>query len=67
MSLANPDSAPREAATAVTMVERSSQRRGNRPGASIDLYDSAVAAVLHHHPAGVARQALGRSSWNARD
>jgi len=21
--------------------------------------------VSHHHPAGVARQALGRSSWNA--
>src|SRR5262245_63975603 len=29
------------------------------------LFRSPVAIVSHHHAAGVARQALGRSSWNA--
>jgi len=35
-----------------------------RPG--IDFHDPAVPAVSHYHPGGVARQALGRSSRNAR-
>jgi hypothetical protein len=65
MALAEPDSAAREAAAAVAMVERPADRRGNRPGPGIDLHDPAVRAVSHHHSAGVAGQALGRSSWNA--
>jgi hypothetical protein len=36
------------------------------PPCGSDLHNPAVPAVPHHHPAGVARQALGRSSWNAR-
>jgi len=47
-------------------VERSSQRRRNRPGPGTDLHDPAVPVVPHHHPAGVACQALRRSRWNAR-
>src|SRR5205823_12461773 len=66
VALSEADPTAREAAAAVAMVERPPERRGNRPGASIDLHDPAVPVVSHHHPAGVARQALGRSSWNAR-
>ncbi len=65
MAVAEPDPAAWEAAAAVAMVERSPDRRGNRPGPGIDLHDPAIPAVAHHHPAGVAGQALGRSSWNA--
>jgi len=66
MALAEAHSAARRAAAAVPVVQRPTYRRGNRPGAGIDLHDSAVPAVSHHHPAGVARQALRRSRGNAR-
>ena len=66
MALADADSAAREAAATVAVVECPPYRRGNRPGPGIDFDDPAVPAVPHHYPAGVARQALGRSSWNAR-
>ena len=65
MALAKPHSAARKAATAVAMVERPPDCRRNRPGPGVDLHDSAVPAVAHDHPARVAGQALGRSSWNA--
>ena len=65
MPLPEPHATAREAAAPVPVMERPPQRRGNRAGASIDLHDPAVPVVSHHHPAGVARQTLGRSSWNA--
>src|SRR5204862_736802 len=65
MALAESHATAREAAAAVPVVERPPERRGNRAGASIDLHDPAVPVVAHHHPARVARQTLGRSSWNA--
>jgi hypothetical protein len=43
----------------------SSQGRRNRAGPGRDLHDTAVPAVLHHDPARVARQALGRFRGNA--
>ena len=48
------------------MLERSPQRRGNRAGAGIDFHHAAIPVVAHHHAAGVARQAAGRSRGNAR-
>jgi len=60
MSLAETNPAAREAAAAVSMVKRPPQRRRDRPGASIDLHDSAVPAVPHDNEARVARQAPGR-------
>jgi hypothetical protein len=48
------------------MVERPPDRRGNRSGPGIDLHDMSISAVAHHHPAGVAGQALRRSRGNAR-
>ena len=41
-------------------------RRGIRPGPGPDLDHAAVFVMAHHHPAGVARQALGRFRRNAR-
>ena len=66
VALAEPNPAARESAAAVAVVKRPSQRRRDRPGLGIDFHDPAVPAVSHHHPAGVTRKALGRSSWNAR-
>jgi hypothetical protein len=66
MPQTEPGSAARETAAPVAVVKRPPYRRWDRPGASIDFHDPAVLAVSHDHPAGVARQALGRSSWNAR-
>jgi len=56
MPLAQREPAAREAAAAVPVVQRAPQRRGNGPGPGADLDDVAVWIVLHHHPAGVARQ-----------
>ena len=60
MPLAQREPAAREAAAAVPVVQRAPQRRGNGPGPGADLDDVAVGIVLHHHPAGVARQAARR-------
>ncbi len=60
MPLAQREPAAREAAAVVPVVQRAPQRRGNRPGPGADLDDVAVWIVLHHHPAGVARQAPRR-------
>ena len=48
------------------MVERSPQGGGNRPGPGPDLHQAPVVVLAHHHPARVARQALGRFRGNAR-
>jgi hypothetical protein len=60
MALPERHSAAREAADLVTMVERASQRRRNRPRPGPDLDGAPLLVVPHHHPARVARQALGR-------
>src|SRR5436309_1275342 len=60
MPLGEVKATAREAAALVPMVERSPQGGGNRPGPRPDLQQTAIAVVAHHHPAGVARQALGR-------
>ena len=64
MSLAEAESAAREAAALIPVEERSPQRRGNRPGPGPDLHEAPVLVVLHHHPARIARQALRRFRGN---
>jgi len=66
MPLAEADTAAWEAATSVPMVERSTQGGRNRPRPGPDLQQAPVVVVAHHHPARVARQALGRFRGNAR-
>ena len=66
MALAEANAAAGEAAAVVSVVERPPYRRGDRPGPGTDLDDMAVVAVSHHHPARVARDALGRFRGNAR-
>ncbi len=66
MPLTEADAAAGEAATAVPMVERSPQSGGNRPGPGTDLQQAPIVVVTHHHPARVAREALGRVRGNAR-
>jgi hypothetical protein len=66
VSLGETAAAAREAATAIAVVERAPQRRGNRPGAGADLEQPAVLLVAHHHPACVAGQAAGRFRGNVR-
>ena len=46
--------------------ERAPQRRRNRATSRADLHDHAVGIVTHLHPAGVARDPLGRFRGNAR-
>ena len=57
---------PREAAAAVAVLEGAAQRRRDRPRTGADFDNPSVGIVPHDHPARVARQALRRSSWNAR-
>ena len=66
MTLPEANSAAREATAVVSMVKRAPKRRRNRPGPRGDLYDPAIPAVLHHHPACVAREAPGRFRGNVR-
>jgi hypothetical protein len=49
----------------LSLLARLVAGRGNRAGPGRDLHDTAVPAVLHHDPARVARQALGRFRGNA--
>ena len=60
MALAETNSAAREATATVAMVERAPDRRRNRARAGGHLDGATVRAVLHHHPARVARQAPAR-------
>jgi hypothetical protein len=64
MTLAEANGGAREATAAVAVVQRPPDGRGDRARAGVDLDDPAVPAVAHDDPAGVAGQALGRSSWN---
>src|SRR5512132_2978484 len=66
MPLAERQPAPWEATALVTMVERASQCRRNRPGPSSDLHGATVFVVPHHHAARIARQAPRRFRGNAR-
>ncbi len=66
MALADPDSAAREAAAAVSVMECSPQRWRNRACPGADLQQAPVCVVAHHDPARVARQALRRSGRNAQ-
>ena len=65
MSLAIAHATAREAAAPVPMGERASQSGGNRAGPGPDLDHAALLVMAHHHPAGVAGQALGRFCRNA--
>jgi len=60
MALAESHPAARETAAAVSVMERPPKRRGDRPGPGTDFHNAAVPAVLHHHPARIARQAPSR-------
>src|SRR5439155_19810674 len=54
----------REAAAAVSVVERPPERRRDRARAGRDLHDTTIETVPHHHAARVARQAPGRFRGN---
>ena len=58
MALSEADPAAGEAAAAVSVMERPPECRRDRPGPGTDFHNAAVPAVLHHHPARVARQTL---------
>jgi hypothetical protein len=60
MPLAEREPAAGKAAARVPMVERPPKGRRDGPGAGADLDDVTIRGVPHHHPARVARQALGR-------
>src|SRR5256886_16811648 len=64
MALPEPDPAAREPATAVTVMERPPEGRRDRARSGRDLHDATIETVLHHHPAGLARQAPGRFRGN---
>jgi len=66
VSLNERQPAAREAATLVTMQERPTKGRGNRASSRADLDGAAVGVMAHHHPARIARHALGRLRGNAR-
>ena len=66
MTLAEANPAAQEAAAAVAMVERTSDRRWDRARTRTDFDDTAVTAVLHYHAARVARDAPRRFCGNAR-
>ena len=66
MALAEAYATARKATAAVAIMESPPQRRRNRTRAGADLHYATVRVVSHDDPTGIARQALGRSSWNAR-
>ena len=47
LPLSEREAAAREAAAAVSMVERSPQRRGDRPGPGPDLHEASLVVVAH--------------------
>jgi hypothetical protein len=65
MPLPEPDAAAGKAATPVPMAKRPPQGGGNRPRPGTNLDQAPVVVVTHHHPARIARQALGRFRGNA--
>jgi hypothetical protein len=64
MSLPETHATAGETAAAVTVLEGLAKRGRNRASPRADFDNSPVGVVSHDDPAGVARQALGRSSWN---
>jgi hypothetical protein len=54
----------RKATAAVAMLQRSTDRWRNRPGPRGHFHHPTVPGVLHHHAAGVTRQAPGRFRGN---
>jgi hypothetical protein len=65
MPLAEAGTAAREATAAIPVVERSTDRRWNRAGASADLGHVPVRVVTHDDPGRVAGQPPRRSGRNA--
>jgi hypothetical protein len=59
------DAAAWEAAAAVAVLEGAAQCRRDRASSRANFHNPSVSVVPHDNPAGVARQALRRSSWNA--
>jgi hypothetical protein len=66
MSLTEREPTAGEATTMIAMLERSPQRRWNRPRAGADFHHAPVIVVPHHHPARVARETPGRFCGNVR-
>jgi len=64
MALTEAHSAAREAAAAVSVVERSPYRGRNRASPGRDFHHPPIPGVLHHHSARVARQAPRRFRGN---
>src|SRR4029453_9282191 len=58
VSLAEAAVAAREAAAAVSMEQRSPQRRRDRAGLGADLEDATFGIMLHDHPARVASKGV---------
>ena len=65
MPFGDPDGAAREAAGLVPMLERPPQRGRYRPCSGPDFHHPPVPVMTHHHPAGIARQALRRFRGSA--
>jgi hypothetical protein len=65
VTLAEPHAAAGEATAAVSMLQRSAECGRDRACPGADFQQLAVGVTTHDHPAGVAGQTLGRSSWNA--
>ena len=64
MTLTEAPVTARKATSVVAMLERAAQRGWNRARPRGDFDHAAVPSVLHHHAAGVAGQAPGRSRGN---
>src|SRR5262249_51898872 len=65
MPLADGDAAAREATVSISMLERATERRRNRPRLRPDLHHAPFVVVSYPPPARVARQALRRFCGNA--
>src|SRR5437660_1352085 len=65
MALAQPDAAAGEAAAAVAVVQRETQRGWNRARARADLHNAAGSTMSHDHPDRIAGQAARRFRGNA--
>jgi hypothetical protein len=66
VGLAESHRASRKAATAIPVLERPSYRGRDRAGTRADLHEAPRIVFPHHHPRGVACQALRRFPGNAR-
>jgi len=60
MSLTERPATAREAAAVIAMLKRAPECRRDRACPRADLRHPAIGVVPHEHPAGVARQTLGR-------